>query len=287
MSTAAARAIPTVTLNDGKEMPLVGLGTNKLLGEEAVRVVRQAIELGYRHFDTASRYGNEEALGTAFAQAIAAGDVTREELFVTSKAWPDEQGATQVQDAFHNSLRRLGFEFLDLYMIHWPWPQAGRYNETFEAMAQLQGLGLVQCLGVANFTAELLEDLIQTTGITPVVNQVEAHVGFSQAELAAVHERLGIVTEAWYPLAKGRVLTDPDMKAIGAAVGATPAQVALRYLLQRGYSIIPKSASAQRLAENLGVLDFRLKRDQMESIDRLDGAAGYERLGQSPEEFPG
>ena len=139
--SAEFRDIPTVTLNDGKEMPLIGLGTSKLLDDEAIRVVRTAIDLGYRHFDTASRYGNEEALGRAFAEAIAAGDVTREELFITSKAWHDEQGAEQVQEAFHGSLRRLGLEFLDMYMIHWPWPQAGRYNETFEAMAQLQGLG--------------------------------------------------------------------------------------------------------------------------------------------------
>lgn len=284
--SAEFRDIPTVTLNDGKEMPLIGLGTSKLLDDEAIRVVRTAIDLGYRHFDTASRYGNEEALGRAFAEAIAAGDVTREELFITSKAWHDEQGAEQVQEAFHGSLRRLGLEFLDMYMIHWPWPQAGRYNETFESMAQLQGLGLVQCLGVANFPAETLADLIEATGITPVVNQVEAHVGFTQSELAAEHERLGVVTEAWYPLAKGRVLTDPDVKAIGAAVGATPAQVALRYLLQLGYSIIPKSASAERLEENLGVVDFRLKRDHMETIARLDGAGAYGRMGQAPEQFP-
>lgn len=285
--SAEGRAIPTVTLNDGKEMPLIGLGTSKLLDDEAVRVVRTAIDLGYRHFDTASRYGNEGALGRAFAEAIAAGDVTREELFITSKAWHDEQGAEQVQEAFHGSLRRLGLEFLDMYMIHWPWPQAGRYNETFGAMAQLQGLGLIQCLGVANFPAETLAELIAATGITPVVNQVEAHVGFTQSELAAEHERLGVVTEAWYPLAKGRVLTDPDVKAIGAAVGASPAQVALRYLLQLGYSIIPKSASAERLGENLGVLDFRLKRDHMETIARLDATGTYGRMGQDPEEFPG
>ena len=285
--SAEHRTVPTVTLNDGKEMPLLGLGTSKLLGEEAVRVVRTAIDLGYRHFDTASRYGNEEALGKAFAEAIATGDVTREELFITSKAWHDEQGTEQVQQAFHGSLRRLGLEFLDMYMIHWPWPQAGRYNETFEAMAQLQGLGLIQCLGVANFPAETLADLIEATGIIPVVNQVEAHVGFTQSQLAAEHERLGVITEAWYPLAKGRVLTDPDVKAIGAAVGVSPAQVALRYLLQLGYSVIPKSASAQRLEENLGVLDFRLKRDHMDTLAQLEETRAYGRMGQDPADFPG
>lgn len=279
--------IPTVSFNDELDMPQLGLGTYKLRDEVCERVVREAIELGYRHFDTATLYKNEEELGRALNAAIAAGDVTRDELFVTSKVWHDSQGADKMQEAFQTSLRKLGFDYLDLYLIHWPWPQGGLYVETFEAMARIEGMGQVRSIGVANFYEEALETLIKETGITPVLNQVELHPGFTQPELRAFHDKHGIVTEAWSPLSRGEILTNPDIKAVAASLDKTPGQVALRYLMQLGISVIPKTARKERLAENLGAVDFELKRDHMDTLNSLEGREGLGRQSAHPLEFPG
>lgn len=158
--------VPTVTLNDSTEMPQIGLGTWKLRGDEAITTIRTAIELGYRHIDTASLYRNEEEVGTAVRQAIAAGDVTRDELFITSKLWNTDQGSQRAAQAFQESLGRLGLDYLDLYLVHWPCPRADRYVESFQAMAKIQGLGTVQSIGVSNFYPEVLRTLIERTGIT-------------------------------------------------------------------------------------------------------------------------
>ena len=268
-------------------MPQLGLGTYKLYGEECISVVREAIELGYRHFDTATLYENEEALGKALNDAISAGDVTRDELFVTSKAWHDHHGAEKVQEAFTESLRKLGLDYLDLYMIHWPWPQGGLYNETFEEMGRLQGMGQVQSIGVANFYEEVLDDLIETTGITPVLNQVELHPGFTQPELRAFHDSHDIVTEAWAPLARGVVLNNPKIEEIAAAHEVTTGQVVLRYLAQHNISIIPKTSSKERLEENLASFRFELTGEEMAEIDALASAPGFGRMFKDPREFPG
>ncbi|AGF71835.1 aldo/keto reductase [Corynebacterium halotolerans] len=280
-------AVPTVTLNDGTEMPQIGLGTWKLHDDEAVRVVREAIAAGYRHIDTAALYGNEEAVGRGIRDAIAAGDVTRDELFVTTKLLNEDQGSQRAQEAFRESLGRLGLEYIDLYMVHWPWPQRGLYVESFEAIAKLQGLGVVQSVGVANFYEEVLRELIERTGVFPAVNQVELHPGFSQAGLRALHEELGIVTEAWAPLGRGIVLMNPVLDDIAIRVGRTPAQVALRWLLQLGCSAVPKTAHAGRLAANLDLASFKLTRDQMDAITALDDAAGFGRIFADPREYPG
>lgn len=274
-------AIPTLQLNDGYEMPQLGLGTYKLADDNTVDLVRSAIELGYRHIDTASFYGNEEAVGKAVRDAISAGDVTREELFITTKLWNDQQD--KVGESYQESLSKMGLEFLDLYMIHWPWPQRGLYVQAFEEMARLQGMGQLQSLGVANFYEEVLDELIERTGITPVVNQVELHVGFMQDDLRAYHADKGIVTEAWAPLARGTVLNNADVKAIAARHGRTSAQVVLNYLLQLGVSVIPKTASPERLEENIGAVDFRLTREEMDLLSRIEG----ERLSNDPRTFPG
>lgn len=274
-------SIPTVTLNDGYEFPLLGLGTYKLTGEETQSLIRRAIELGYRHIDTASLYGNEEVVGKAINAAISAGDVEREDLFVTTKLWNDQQ--ENVGEAYQESLRKLNLDFVDLYMIHWPWPQRGLFVEAFEQMARLQGMGQLQSLGVANFYEEVLDELIERTGITPVVNQVELHVGFTQDELRAYHDEKGIVTEAWAPLARGSMANNPDIKAVAAKYDKTYGQVVLRYLLQQGISVIPKTSSANRLEENLGAVDFRLSREDMETLGRVSG----ERMSNDPRTFPG
>lgn len=274
-------------LNDGTEMPQLGLGTYKLQGDELINIIRAGIEAGYRHIDTASMYGNEEAVGKALRDAIAAGDVAREELFVTTKAWNDEQGKDTITRAFRASLERLGLDYLDMYLLHWPWPQRGLYNESFEAMAQLQGLGDVQSIGVSNFYLEVLDDLIATTGITPAVNQVEMHVGYTRPELRARHEERGIVSEAWAPLARGIPLSDPDVKAIGAKHGVTAAEVVLAYLLQLEVSVIPKTANPARLVDNARAVEVKLSRRELDVLDSLEGKADFGAIGKDPRHFPG
>ncbi|OEY19106.1 aldo/keto reductase [Corynebacterium sp. BCW_4722] len=273
--------VPVTTLNDGYDLPLLGLGTYQLDPAETETIVRTAIELGYRHIDTASLYGNEVEVGKAINGAIAAGDVTREELFVTTKLWNDDQ--ERVGEAYEESLRRLDLEFVDLYLVHWPWPQHGTYVQAFEQIAQLQGMGRLQSVGVANFYPEVLDEIIEQTGVTPALNQVELHVGFTQSELREYHAKRGILTEAWAPLARGGNFDNPEIRAVADAHSATPAQVSLAYLMQLGCSVVPKTSNAQRLVENLGAVDVELTAQDCEVLERVAG----ERLSGDPRTFPG
>lgn len=273
--------VPVTTLNDGYDFPLLGLGTYKLQGDDVEMIVRSAIELGYRHIDTASLYGNEVEVGKAINDAIKAGDVTREDLFVTTKLWNDDQ--ERVAAAYQESLERLGLEFVDLYLVHWPWPQHGTYVQAFEQIAELQGMGRLQSAGVANFYPEVLDEIIEKTGVTPVLNQVELHAGFTQPELRAYHEAHDILTEAWAPIARGSNFEDPAIRAVADAHEATPAQVSLAYLMRLGCSVVPKTSNPQRLVENLGAVDIKLTD---EDISLLDGVTG-ERLSGDPLTFPG
>ena len=279
--------VPNVTFNDDREMPQLGLGTYKLRDDECVRTIREAIEIGYRKFDTATLYKNEEAVGKALKQAMDAGDVTRDDIFVTTKVWHDHHGADLTPQAFQESLDKLGLDYIDLYLIHWPWPQGGKYVETFDAIARLQGMGQIASIGVANFYEETLDTLIKESGIVPVLNQVELHPGFTQPELRAYHDEHGIITEAWSPLARGVVLTNPDIKAIAAKHEVTTGQVVLAYLLQLGISVIPKSARKERLAENFAAAELTLTRAEMDVMNSLDGREGFGRMFNDPREFPG
>ena len=279
--------VPQISFNDDREMPQLGLGTYKLNDDECIRVVRDAIDLGYRHFDTATLYKNEEALGTALNQAINAGDVSREDLFITSKVWHSHHGAQKAEQAFQESMEKLKLDYLDLYLIHWPWPQGGLYVETFESIARLQGMGQIASIGVANFYEEVLEELIDKTGITPVLNQVELHPGFTQPELREFHHKHGIVTEAWSPLARGVVLNNPAIQKIAAAHEATVGQVVLAYLMSKDISVIPKSARSERLKENLAAAELELGKDEITAIDSLEGQGGFGRMFNDPREFPG
>lgn len=279
--------VPNVTFNDDREMPQLGLGTYKLRDDECVRTIREAIEIGYRKFDTATLYKNEEAVGKALKQAMDAGDVTRDEIFVTTKVWHDHHGADLAPQAFQESIDKLGLDYIDLYLIHWPWPQGGKYVETFDAIARLQGMGQIASIGVANFYEETLDTLIKESGIVPVLNQVELHPGFTQPELRAYHDERGIITEAWSPLARGVVLTNPDIKAIAAKHEATTGQVVLAYLLQLGISVIPKSARKERLAENFAAAELTLTRAEMDVMNSLDGREGFGRMFNDPRDFPG
>ena len=273
--------VPVTTLNDGYDFPLLGLGTYKLQGDDVETIVRSAIELGYRHIDTASLYGNEVEVGKAINDAIKAGDVTREDLFVTTKLWNDDH--ERVAAAYQESLERLGLEFVDLYLVHWPWPQHGTYVRAFSQIAELQGMGRLQSVGVANFYPEVLDEIIEKTGVTPVLNQVELHAGFTQPELRAYHEAHDILTEAWAPIARGSNFEDPAIRAVADAHEATPAQVSLAYLMRLGCSVVPKTSNPQRLVENLGAVDIKLTD---EDISLLDGVTG-ERLSGDPLTFPG
>ncbi|MCQ9330482.1 aldo/keto reductase [Corynebacterium phoceense] len=279
--------VENVSFNDDREMPQLGLGTYKLRDDECVRTIREAIEIGYRKFDTATLYKNEEAVGKALKQAMDAGDVTRDEIFVTTKVWHDHHGADLAPQAFHESLDKLGLDYIDLYLIHWPWPQGGKYVETFNAIARLQGMGQIASIGVANFYEETLDTLIKESGIVPVLNQVELHPGFTQPELRAYHDEHGIITEAWSPLARGVVLTNPDIKAIAAKHEVTTGQVVLAYLLQLGISVIPKSARKERLAENFAAAELALTRAEMDVMNSLDGREGFGRMFNDPRDFPG
>ncbi|MDK4295341.1 aldo/keto reductase [Corynebacterium accolens] len=279
--------VPQISFNDDREMPQLGLGTYKLNDDECIRVVREAIDLGYRHFDTATLYKNEEALGTALNQAIDAGDVSREDLFITSKVWHSHHGAQKAEQAFQESMEKLKLDYLDLYLIHWPWPQGGLYVETFESIARLQGMGQIASIGVANFYEKVLEELIDKTGITPVLNQVELHPGFTQPELREFHHKHGIVTEAWSPLARGVVLNNPVIQQIAAAHEATEGQVVLAYLMAKDISVIPKSARSERLKENLAAAELELGKDEITAIDSLEGQEGFGRMFNDPREFPG
>ena len=270
-------------LNSGATMPRLGLGTYKLDGPESetVALIRRAIELGYRHIDTASLYGNEEAVGQALNDAIRAGDVTREDLFVTSKVWNDDQ--PRAADAFGESLTRLGLDYLDLFMVHWPWPQNGTFVDAYRALIDVRDRGDLVSVGVANFYEETLDTIIDATGIAPAVNQVELHTGFTQPELREYHIQHGILTEAWAPLGRGEILSEPAITEIAEAHDATPGQVALAHLLAHGISVIPKTANAERLVENFGALDIALSDDEIARLDQVQG----HRQSKDPREFPG
>lgn len=285
--TMGDMSVPQTTFNDDREMPLMGLGTYKLRGEDLIRSVREAIDLGYRHFDTATLYENEEELGQALNEAMKAGDVTRDELFITSKVWHDHHGKDKVGQAFRESLDKLQLDYLDLYLIHWPWPQGGLYVETFEEIARMQGMGQIASIGVANFYEETLQTLIDETGIVPVLNQVELHPGFTQSELREFHAKHGIVTEAWSPLARGVVLNNPVVESVAEKHGITAGQAVLAYLLNKGISVIPKSSRRERLAENFAAAEVELTSEDVAALDALDGQEGFGRMFKDPREFPG
>lgn len=279
--TPSPSVIPHARLNDGHEMPLVGLGTYKLTGPDAVTIIRRAIECGYRHFDTASLYGNEEEVGRAVRDAIAAGDVTREELTITSKLWNDDQ--PRATEAFQESLRRLGLDYVDLFMVHWPWPQNGTFVAAYEALLEQREAGLIRSVGVANFYEETLDELIAATGVAPAVNQVELHIGFTQPELRDYHARHGILTEAWAPIGRGEALGGPEVAQIAEAYGATSAQIALAYLVSQGISIIPKTSSEDRLEQNFTAAGIQLDARAVELLDGIPGG----RQSNDPRVFPG
>ena len=265
-------------MNDGAEIPEIGLGVFKVPAPDTERVVSDALAAGYRLIDTASMYGNEEEVG----RAVVASGLQRSEVHVTTKVWNDDQGATHTRAACERSLAALGLDFVDLYLIHWPSPARGLYVETWETLVALRSEGLVRSIGVCNFLPEHVSRIVDATGVTPVVNQVELHPWLPQRRLRRFNEEQGIITEAWAPLGRARFLHDPALRAIAKRLERTPAQVILRWHLQLGDLPIPKTVRAARMAENLAVFDFTLSDEDMGGIARLDAES---RTGPNPARF--
>lgn len=274
--------IPSLSLHDGTTIPQFGFGTYLVAPEEAEAVVSQALDLGYRHLDTAQMYGNEEGVGAA----IAASGIAREDLYVTTKLNNNNHRPEDVRRSFEESLDRLGLDRLDLFLIHWPLPTRydGDFVSTWQDMAELLEGGRLTSVGVSNFQPEHLDRIVAETGIVPVVNQVEVHPFFDNDAVRSTNHRHGVLTEAWSPIAQGTVTQDATLLEIGAAHGKNPVQVSLRWHLQRGDIVFPKSTDPDRMRANMDLFDFELSPAEMARITGLDrGEAG--RMGPNPSEF--
>lgn len=271
------KPFPRLSLADGKQIPQLGLGIYKTPSAEVPRVVRAAVELGYRHFDTATLYENEDGLG----RGVASAGVTRDELYLTSKVLNADHGYESTLAACVRSIALMKCDYLDLYLIHWPAPRQDLYVETWRALEKLKFDGLVMSIGVSNFHIHHLERLAAETQVTPVINQIECHPWLPQNELREHHRSQGIATEAWSPLARGRVLRDRQVQQLAISAGRTPAQIVLRWQLQRGVLVIPKSVHPERMRENSEIFDFELNPTHMRMLDDLETG---ERTGADPDE---
>ncbi|MFY9764014.1 MAG: aldo/keto reductase [Mycobacterium sp.] len=280
MTGESGAYVPSIALNDENTMPVIGLGVAELSDDETERAVSAALEIGYRLIDTAAVYGNEAAVG----RAIAASGLPRAELFVTSKLANADQGITSSQEACKASLERLGLDYLDLYLIHWPAAQLGKYVDSFGGLIQLRGDNYVRSIGVCNFTEEHLSTVIDLTFVTPAVNQIELHPLLNQAELRAANAAHDVVTEAYSPLAVGRLLDNPTVTSIAGEYGRTPAQVLIRWSLQLGNVVIPRSANPERISGNFDVLDFELAAEHMQALNGLNDGT---RVREDPLTYTG
>jgi 2,5-diketo-D-gluconate reductase A len=277
--TGSPSPVPTVTLNNGVEIPQLGFGVFQVDPADTKRIALDALEVGYRHIDTAEMYRNEAGVG----QAVRASSIDRSDIFVTSKLNNQFHQPDQVRSAFAGTLEALDIDYVDLFLIHWPLPTSDvDYVETWKAMEGLLDGGLVRAIGVSNFQIAHLQRVIDGSSVVPAVNQIELHPYLAQNELRAFDRAQGIATEAWSPIARGKVLDDPVITAIATAVGRTPAQVVLRWQLQRGEIIFPKSNTRSRIEENFALFDFALSDEQMADVSALNRD---ERIGPNPETF--
>jgi 2,5-diketo-D-gluconate reductase A len=267
---------PLLTMNDGHSIPQVGLGVYKVPDAEAANTVQHALEAGYRHVDTAALYENEAGVGRGMSRA----GIPRDEVFVTTKVWNDRHGYDETLRAFDESLGKLGLDYVDLYLIHWPMPRQNRYVETWRALEKLRADGLARSIGVSNFHGHHIDRLLDETDITPALNQVELHPWLAQSDIRAYDEAHGILTEAWSPLARGRASGDATLHKIGAKYGKSAAQVVIRWHLELGNVVIPKSSTPARIEENFDVFDFALDADDLAHIAALDSS---ERTGRDPD----
>jgi 2,5-diketo-D-gluconate reductase A len=275
-------SVPTVTLNDDRSIPQLGFGVFQVPPHDTQATVEQALEVGYRHLDTAQMYGNEAEVGAA----VAASGIPRDELWITTKLNNGFHRPDDARRAFADSLERLRLDQVDLFLIHWPLPTRydGDYVSTWETLVELREDGRARSVGVSNFEPDHLDRIVDATGVVPAVNQIEVHPFFGNEAARAAGARLGITTEAWAPIAKGRVNDDPTITEIAQRLGRTPAQVALRWHLQRGDVVFPKSTHVERMRENFAIFDFEVGDDDMAAITALDrGEDG--RTGPHPDRF--
>jgi 2,5-diketo-D-gluconate reductase A len=273
-------AVPSVALNDENTMPVLGLGVADLSDDEAERAVSAALEIGCRLIDTAAVYGNEAGVG----RAIAASGIPRAELFVTTKLATADQGFKGAIDACNNSLERLGLDYVDLYLIHWPAPSVGKYVDSFGGMIQSRGEGHARSIGVSNFTEEYLTTVIDLAFVTPAVNQIELHPLLNQDELRKTNAQHNVVTQSYTPLVLGKLNDNPTVTAVAGEYGKTPAQVLLRWNLQLGNAVIFRSAKPEHIAGNLDVFDFELAAEHMDAINGLNDGT---RLRPDPNNYDG
>ncbi len=270
--------VPIINLNDGNQIPQLGFGVWQVSKDQIVPAVTKALEVGYRHIDTAAIYRNEDGVGEAIRQS----GIPREDLFVTTKLWNNAQRPDAARAAIRDSLRRLGLDYVDLYLIHWPQAMFDEYVGAWETLLEFREHGLARSIGVSNFNPEHLDRIIAATSVTPAVNQIEVHPTFARTDIVAYNTSLGIKTESWSPLGRGPELHLPELVDVAAEVGRTPAQVVIRWHLQRGLIVFPKSVTPARIEENFDVFDFSLDADQMAAIAKLDSG---NRTGGDPATF--
>jgi diketogulonate reductase-like aldo/keto reductase len=273
-------AVPSIALNDENTMPVLGLGVADLSDDETERAVSAALEVGCRLIDTAAAYGNEAAVG----RAIAASGIPRAELFVTTKLATEDQGFVKAQEACSASLERLGLDYVDLYLIHWPAPGVGKYVDSFGGLIQSRGEGHARSIGVSNFTEDHLSNVIDLTFVTPAVNQVELHPLLNQDETRKANAQHNVVTQSYTPLVVGKLMDNPTVTAVAGEYGKTPAQVLLRWNLQLGNAVIFRSTEAEHIAGNLDVFDFELAAEHMDAINGLNDGT---RLRPDPNTYDG
>jgi 2,5-diketo-D-gluconate reductase A len=274
--------VPDLALHDGTSIPQLGFGVFQVPPPETAATVTAALEAGYRHIDTAQMYGNETGVG----EAIKASGIARDDLYVTTKLNNGFHRPDDARREIDASLERLGLDQVDLFLIHWPLPTqyGGDFVQTWRALVEAQEAGKTRSIGVSNFQPAHLERIVEETGVVPVVNQVEVHPFFANEEVRAANQRHGVLTEAWSPIAKGTVVDDDTIGEIASLVGRTPAQVALRWHVQRGDIVFPKSMNPERMRQNFEIFDFELEPNHMSALDELDrGESG--RLGPNPDTF--
>lgn len=271
--------VPTISLNDGTTIPQLGFGVFKVDPDAAERIVSDALEVGYRHIDTAAIYGNEIGVG----KAIAASGIPRDELYITTKLWNTDQGTQSAVDAMDLSLEKLGLDYVNLYLIHWPRADLDRYLDSWLTMERLKANGKSRSIGVSNFHRAHLDRIIAASDTIPAVDQIELHPAFAQRELREFGAEIGMKIEAWGPLGQGKydLFGETALTAAAAAHGVSPAQVAIRWHLQNGIIVFPKSNSRERIAQNFDVFGFELTADEMASIDSLDRG---QRVGADPDD---
>ena len=270
---------------NGNSIPALGLGTFRVENNDECReAVKHAIISGYRHIDTAQTYHNEEKVGQGIKEGLEAAGLNREDLFITTKLWMTDYGRENVQSAYEASLKRLGLDYVDLYLIHWPGQDKDLITETWKAMENLYNEGKIKNIGVSNFHVHHLEELLQEASIKPVINQIECHPYLTQKELRAYLEAQKIVAQSWSPLMNGQILEDEVVKEVANELGKTPAQVIIRWNIDENIVVIPKSVTPSRIEENLNVFDFELSEDQ---LSRLNALNKDERIGPDPEVFSG